>query len=58
MHMYPVLSMLGRQRFLLLDFITTPFERAFKRLDADIIKAYELDVEELLKFTTNGNNKR
>tara|TARA_R110002072_G_scaffold15388_3_gene61826 strand:+ start:1467 stop:1982 length:516 start_codon:yes stop_codon:yes gene_type:complete len=39
-------------------FFTKPFERAFKRLDADIIKAYELDVEELLKFTTNGNNKR
>ena len=37
-------------------FFTKPFERAFKRLDADIIKAYELDVEELLKFTTNGNN--
>jgi len=39
-------------------FFTKPFERAFKRIDADIIKAYELDVEELLKFTTNGNNKR
>jgi len=38
-------------------FFTKPFERAFKRLDADIIKAYELDVEELLKFKTNGNNK-
>jgi uncharacterized RDD family membrane protein YckC len=26
MHMYPVLLMLGRQRFLLLDFLTTPFD--------------------------------
>jgi hypothetical protein len=37
-------------------FFTKPFEKAFKNLDKDIIKAYELDVEELLKFTTNGNN--
>ena len=37
-------------------FFTKPFEKAFKRLDKDIIKAYQLDVEELLKFTTNGNN--
>ncbi len=37
-------------------FFTKPFEKAFKNLDKDIIEAYELDVEELLKFTTNGNN--
>lgn len=37
-------------------FFTKPFEKAFKNLDKDIIKAYQLDVEELLKFTTNGNN--
>ena len=37
-------------------FFTKPFEKAFKNLDKDIIKAYKLDVEELLKFTTNGNN--
>lgn len=37
-------------------FFTKPFEKAFKNLDKEIIKAYELDVEELLKFTTNGNN--
>ena len=37
-------------------FFTKPFQKAFKNLDKDIIKAYQLDVEELLKFTTNGNN--
>ena len=37
-------------------FFTKPFEKAFKNLDKDIIEAYRLDVEELLKFTTNGNN--
>jgi hypothetical protein len=37
-------------------FFTKPFEKAFKNLDKDIIEAYKLDVEELLKFTTNGNN--
>jgi len=35
---------------------TKPFQKAFKNLDKDIIEAYKLDVEELLKFTTNGNN--
>jgi len=35
-------------------FFTKPFKKAFNNLDKDIIKAYELDVEELLKFTTNG----
>lgn len=37
-------------------FFTNPFKKAFTNLDKDIIKAYQLDVEELLKFTTNGNN--
>ena len=37
-------------------FFTKPFKKAFTNLDKDIIKAYKLDVEELLKFTTNGNN--
>ena len=37
-------------------FFTKPFQKAFNNLDKDIIKAYQLDVEELLKFTTNGNN--
>jgi len=39
-------------------FFTKPFEKAFKDLPQDIVKAYALDVEELIKFTTNGNNKR
>ena len=39
-------------------FFTKPFEKAFKDLTQDIVKAYALDVEELIKFTTNGNNKR
>ena len=37
-------------------FFTKPFKKAFTNLAKDIIKAYQLDVEELLKFTTNGNN--
>ena len=37
-------------------FFTKPFEKAFNNLDKDIIEAYKLDVEELLKITTNGNN--
>jgi hypothetical protein len=37
-------------------FFTKPFKKSFTNLDKDIIKAYQLDVEELLKFTTNGNN--
>ena len=37
-------------------FFTKPFKKAFTNLDKDIIKAYQLDVEELLKFKTNGNN--
>lgn len=34
-------------------FFTKPFEKAFKDLPQDIVKAYALDVEELIKFTTN-----
>jgi hypothetical protein len=37
-------------------FFTKPFQKAFTNLDKDIIEAYKLDVEELIKFTTNGNN--
>ena len=37
-------------------FFTKPFKKAFTNLNKDIIKAYQLDVEELLKFTTNCNN--
>ena len=37
-------------------FFTKPFEKAFKNLDKDIIEAYKLDVEDLLKYTINGNN--
>ena len=39
-------------------FFTKPFRKAFENLPQDIVKAYALDVEELIKFTTNGNNKR
>jgi hypothetical protein len=33
-------------------FFTKPFEKAFKRLPDDIIEAFELDIEQLLEFTT------
>lgn len=33
------------------NFFTKPFENAFKRLPEDIINAYALDLENLLKFT-------
>lgn len=33
------------------SFFTKPFEKEFKRLPDDLVKAYALDVEELLKFT-------
>ena len=38
-------------------FFTKPFEKAFKNLDKDIIKAYALDVENLLETTTKDNLK-
>lgn len=33
------------------NFFTKPFENAFKRLPEDIVKAYALEVDNLLKFT-------
>jgi len=35
-------------------FFTKPFEKAFKNLDKDLIKAYKLDVEQLIKTTVNN----
>lgn len=35
-------------------FFTRPFELAYKKLPDEIIKAYGLDIDEFLKFTTNG----
>ena len=35
-------------------FFTKPFKKAFKGLDKDIVKAYKLDVEELMKNTINN----
>ena len=37
-------------------FFTKPFKKAFKNLDKDIVTAFRLDVEKLIKSTTNGNN--
>lgn len=37
-------------------FFTKPFEKAFKNLDKDLIEAYKLDVEALIKNSiSNGN---
>ena len=36
-------------------FFTKPFEKAFKNIDKDLIKAYRLDIEQLLD--TSINNK-
>ena len=38
-------------------FFTKPFEKAFKNLDRDIVKAFRLDVEQLLTTTTKDNLK-
>lgn len=35
-------------------FFTKPFEKAFKGLSNDLIKAYKLDVEQLMKNTINN----
>ena len=35
-------------------FFTKPFEKAFKNLPKDIVKAYALDVEQLMKNTINN----
>lgn len=38
-------------------FFTKPFKKAFSNLDKDIVKAFRLDVEELIKNTTKDNLK-
>jgi len=38
-------------------FFTKPFKKAFKNLDKDIVKAFRLDVEALLKTTIKDNLK-
>lgn len=35
-------------------FFTKPFEKAFKNIDKDLIKAYKLDVEALMKNSINN----
>ena len=35
-------------------FFTKPFEKAFKNLNKDLVKAYKLDVEQLMKNTINN----
>ncbi len=35
-------------------FFTKPFEKAFKNLNKDLIEAYKLDVEQLMKNTINN----
>jgi hypothetical protein len=35
-------------------FFTKPFEQAFKNLDKDIVKAFALDVETLMKNSINN----
>jgi hypothetical protein len=35
-------------------FFTKPFEKAFKGLSKDLIEAYKLDVEQLMKNTINN----
>jgi hypothetical protein len=34
------------------NFFTKPFEQAFKKLPDELIEAYALEVEDLLKFST------
>ena len=35
-------------------FFTKPFEKAFKGLSKDLVEAYKLDVEQLMKNTINN----
>jgi len=35
-------------------FFTKPFEKAFSNLSNDLIEAYKLDVEQLIKTTVNN----
>jgi len=37
-------------------FFTKPFKKAFKNLDKDLIEAYKLDVEALIKKSINNGN--
>ena len=37
-------------------FFTKPFKKAFKNLDKDLIEAYKLDVEALIKNSINNGN--
>lgn len=39
-------------------FFTKPFEKAFKNLDKELIDAYKLDVENLIKNSVNNKGKR
>lgn len=39
-------------------FFTKPFEKAFKNLDKDIVKAFRLDVEAILKTSVKDNLKK
>jgi hypothetical protein len=39
-------------------FFTKPFKKAFENIDKDIIKAYALDVEALIKVATKDNLKK
>ena len=39
-------------------FFTKPFEKAFKGLDEELIKAYALDVEKFMDFTIKDNLKK
>ena len=39
-------------------FFTKPFEKAFKNLDEDLVKAFRLDMEKLLTTTTKDNLKK
>lgn len=39
-------------------FFTKPFQKAFKNLDEDLVKAFRLDMEKLLTTTTKDNLKK
>ena len=38
------------------NFFSEPFEAQFDKLPQELIEAFALDVEDFLKFTTDGNN--
>lgn len=37
-------------------FFTEPFEKEFKKLPQDLVEAFALDIEDFLRFTTDGNS--